>query len=65
MYAKPKLGGLANTRYLVVYNRNLLALISEVGEKSMNNRKFNQFQSYTLPLAGVLMVVGLIALLFG
>ena len=31
----------------------------------MNNRKFNQLQSYTLPLAGVLMVVGLIALLFG
>ena len=30
----------------------------------MDNRKFNKLQSYTLPLAGILMVVGLICLLF-
>lgn len=29
----------------------------------MSNQRYRQFQSYTLPLAGVLMVVGSIALL--
>ena len=33
-------------------------------EKGISNRKFNQLQSWTLPLAYVLMVVGLIVLLF-
>jgi hypothetical protein len=33
--------------------------------KSMSNQKFRQFQSYTLPLAGVLMVVGSISLFIG
>ena len=36
----------------------------KVYTRMLSDRKFNQLQSYTLPLAGLLMIVGLTALFF-
>ncbi len=67
-YPKPSVFQLVLARARLVYviaRKGVLWYNLLEKEKIMSSKQYNKLQSVTLPLAGVLMFVGTIALLFG